>query len=42
MSVEVGGDCGELLIERGKFLLRVLQVPARRVERLLRRDALGR
>ena len=42
VAVEVGGDRGELLIERGELLLCVLQVAARGVEGLLRRDALGR
>ena len=42
VTVEVGGDGGKLLVERGQLLLRVLLVPARRVESLLRRDVLGR
>ena len=42
IAVEVGGDRGELLVERGELLLRVLQIPARGVEGLLRRDVLGR
>jgi hypothetical protein len=41
IAVEVGGDRGELLVERGQLLLRVLQIPTRRVEGLLRRDVLG-
>jgi len=41
-TVEVGGDRGELVIERDQLLLRVLQIPARRVEGLLRRDVLSR
>ena len=27
IAVEIGGDRGELLIERGELLLRVLQIP---------------
>jgi hypothetical protein len=42
VAVEIGGDRGELLMERGELLLRVLQIPARRVKGLLRRDVLGR
>jgi hypothetical protein len=38
IAIEVRGDCGELLIERGKLLLGVLQVSARCVEGRLRRD----
>ena len=41
VAVEVGGDRGELLIERGQLLLRVLQIPVRRIESLQRRDVLG-
>ena len=32
IAVEVGGDGGELLVERGELLLCVLQVPPRGVE----------
>ena len=38
VAIEVGGDRGELCLERRKLLLRALQVPTRRVEGRLRRD----